>query len=169
MTMDGEFAVRMVSPPKRLKIEDPHNIDGSGDHIRIKATRSSIDIFDWKHACFICSDICHPSHRRASTKYSWSMVTNNIMYQQVLHAAEHKEDDTMLLRLRGIPHGDLVATEARYHRGRQCVLNYTRTASLNTTPTQQSPHKKILKKLISEIDHDIGVDQKVFHLSALTQ
>ncbi len=54
----------------------------------------------------------------------WSMVQSAIgckadgsdMYTNILEAAEQRSDHEMLTRLHGVPNGDLVAVEARYHR-----------------------------------------------------
>jgi hypothetical protein len=46
------------------------------------------------------------------------------MYTKVLEAAERCKDQEMLARLHGVPNGDLVAVEARYHRTKGCYVKY---------------------------------------------
>ena len=65
----------------------------------------------------------HPKKRD-----SWSIVQSAIgkksdkpdMYTTVMEAAGRRSDTDMLTRLQGVPNGDLVAMEARYHRSKSC-------------------------------------------------
>ena len=73
--------------------------------------------FDWKNCCFICSGICSTKHIS-----SWSIVEslvtkiNPTNTPKVVRAAETNHDFEMVTWLAGVPNGDLVAIEARYHR-----------------------------------------------------
>lgn len=57
-----------------------------------------------------------------------SAVDNNpefkSIYVKTLEAAEQRCDVQMLIRLRGVANGDLVAIEARYHRKKNCFSSY---------------------------------------------
>ena len=88
-------------------------------------TRSVTPTFDWKTNCFICDKPCYSNKR-----YEWSMVRTAVDHQTpstILTGAQQRQDMEMLLRLQGVPNGDLVAVEARYHRKKACVAKYTDT------------------------------------------
>ena len=126
----------------------------------VALTRSSTNIFDWKTNCFVCNERCHPKHRT-----TWSMVEVAIynqpgsqnMYTKMLAAAEKRDDQVMLNRLRGVPNGDLVAVEARYHRQKNCYTHYISDRHINVKHqiSDERPHKIIIKKLLSEFHQAI--------------
>jgi len=60
------------------------------------------------------------------------------MYSMVLEAAERRKDTEMLLRLHGVPNGDLVAIEARYHRWKSCYLKYIKLQKLDVKQPEGS-------------------------------
>ena len=98
--------------------EGNSSVNGSGDRGAKCFTRSNASVakIDWKSLCFICGELCRIKHRQ-----TWSMVGSAItessnMYTEHSEAAEARQDNDMLTRLRGVPNGDLVAVEARYHR-----------------------------------------------------
>lgn len=137
-------------------------------------TRSFDDTFDWKNNCFICGDVCSPKHRS-----TWSMVESAIstkdpkrvtMYTKVLYAAEQRNDNVMLARLHGVPNGDLVAVEARYHRKKNCYSHYIDTKS---TFTQTSTMGNVgiftqqLHELINEFKPAIIENRQVFLLNTM--
>ena len=137
-------------------------------------TRSSLPLntFDWKKNCFLCGAECHPKKRA-----SWSMVQSAIgkksdktdMYTMVLRAAEQRKDTEMLTRLHGVPNGDLVAIEARYHRLKSCYLKYIKVQKLDVKQPEDSKHavKVAVGKLISELQTPIIDGNQVFLLTSL--
>ena len=106
-------------------------------------TRSSLPLntFDWKKNCFLCGAECQLKKRA-----SWSMVQSAIekksdksdMYSVVLEAAERRKDTEMLTRLHGVPNGDLVAIETRYHRSKSCYLKYIKLQKLDVKQPEGS-------------------------------
>jgi len=60
------------------------------------------------------------------------------MYSMVLEAAERRKDTEMLTRLHGVPNGDLVAIETRYHRSKSCYLKYIKLQKLDVKQPEGS-------------------------------
>lgn len=145
--------------------------DSGGEDIR-RFTRSNTADFDWKSHCFICGDVCSTKHRS-----SWSVVASSIsedphdpnMYTRVLAAAKARQDDNMLARLAGVPNGDLVAVEARYHRSRSCYINYVGKRVITATQKRQQDeaYSSSVKTLIGEFSSPILEHNQVFFLSTL--
>ena len=123
--------------------------------------------FDWKQYCFICGKTCS-----SKNKSEWANVVSSIDSEgdtKVFKAAQARRDDAMLVRLGEVPNGDLVATEARYHRSK-CYTSYINPRNIATIQVQSkmdSQHDKALKIIIDEITPDIN-DKKVFQLSSVT-
>ena len=140
-------------------------------------TRSSLPLntFDWKKNCFLCGAECQLKKRA-----SWSMVQSAIgeksdksdMYSMVLEAgaAERRKDTEMLTRLHGVPNGDLVAIEARYHRSKSCYLKYIKLQKLDVKQPEGSEKQAVkvtVGKLISEFQTPIIDDNQVCLLTSL--
>ena len=51
-----------------------------------------------------------------------------LMYDRVMAAAILKDDYIMITRLHEVPNKDLLDYDARYHRGENCLTNYTGTS-----------------------------------------
>ena len=52
----------------------------------------------------------------------------NNMFGKMKKAAEERMDQEMLVKLNGVPNGDLVAIEARYHKN--CYSRYINRSSI---------------------------------------
>jgi len=141
--------------------------------LKTRAHFISSSTFSWKKNCFICGKGCHEKRN-----LEWSMVESAIdssspnIYTRVLNAAIERQDNEIQLRLRGIPNGDLVAVEARYHRKPGCLATYLNARNIGATKTR-STHTttdtveiQSLTELISEIKTDIELGG-VFILSNL--
>lgn len=151
--------------------------DSTGDGAVKSFTRSHAlaTSFDWQNRCFICGEACPQKHRQ-----TWSMVESSVkydpaspnIYARVLEAAKIKQDDDMLTRLQGVPNGDLVAVEARYHRQKSCYIKYVspQNVSLKQKRNQQfTAHNTAVRKLISELIPPVLEHNQVFFLSTLRQ
>lgn len=151
------------------------NGDGASGGCANRFTRSKASVvkFDWKSRCFICSDPCSSKHR-----LSWSMVESSVkddpehpnMYTRVLQAAKAKQDDDMITRLQGVPNGDLVAIEARYHRQKSCYINYVSGRSITASKNRKqqfAAHSTSVRRLISEFTSPIIEHRQIFFLSTL--
>lgn len=139
-----------------------------GDSQSFSFLRSSGQEFDWKNNCFICGKQCSIKHRS-----TWSMVESIIdnksenMYIKVLHAAQTKQDKEMLTRLLGAANGDLVAVEARYHRGKNCFAKYVKSVPSNCQKNVESEaYNAAFKQLVEEFSTPI-INNQVFLLTTL--
>jgi hypothetical protein len=136
--------------------------------------RSQQDDFDWLSLCFICGTNCSSKHRN-----EWSLVASiekgsTSMYNRILKAAEQYQDHAMLARLYGVPNGDLVAYDARYHRTKNCLSKYLQgqisTITYQIPDNDETDKFKIAcRKLVSEFQHRILQEKEVFLLTTLKQ
>lgn len=151
------------------------------DDIRSEITNTSDSVFrrsqtqtsfNWKTNCFICGQKCDDKHRK-----TWAMVQRAIssnpdkpnMYVKILEAARCKEDNIMITRLLGVPNGDLVAGEARYHRTRNCYGKYVNPHYVNKTSDEDKlidTYRVAVQQLISELTIPIQ-EKEVFLLQSL--
>ena len=107
--------------------------------------------FDWKQYCFICGKTCS-----SNKKSEWANVVSSIdsegdsIYIMVFKAAPARRDDAMLVRLGEVPNGDLVATEARYHRSKcyTFYINLRNIAAIQAQSKMDSKHDKALEIII---------------------
>lgn len=140
-------------------------------------TRSKVQPgFDWKLNCFICNAPCHPKLQNTSGKRSWSLVETAIdkhgenIYNKVLAAAEDRCDVDTITRLRGVPNGDLVAIEARYHQGKNCLSHYISQRNVSSTKKdaqRKSVYCQAISKTKDEFYHQIMEDRDVFLLTSM--
>jgi hypothetical protein len=76
-------------------------------------------------------------------KSSFDCESRETTYTKILHAANDKNDVAMIRRLNGVPNGDLVAMEARYHRKRNCLSTYINPRNISAQrKSVQRQHKK---------------------------
>ena len=76
----------------------------------------------------------------------------------------------MLNRLQGVPNGDLVAVEARYHRKTACFVKYTDCRKFPAPGKDTKSSKAYViaaRQLKDEFQNAIMVEKSVFQLSAL--
>lgn len=134
-------------------------------------SQSPFPEFDWKTKCFICGRSCFHAKRN-----SWCMVETAVdsgpdsinLYAKVLKAAEHRDDQEIATRLRGVANGDLVAVEARYHK--KCSLYYNpRNIAASTKDTsRETLFKQCLHQLIDKFKQHIKAKQ-VFLLTTISK
>ena len=146
---------------------------GACSEVPITRSRSGETAFDWKGCCFICGESCHPKRRS-----EWSMVESSVdcesrenTYTKILHAANDKNDVAMIRRLNGVPNGDLVAMDARYHRKKNCLSTYINPRNISAQrksiqDSTKSKHDIALLKLIEELKPKIEM-KHVFLLNSL--
>ncbi|KAG0718735.1 hypothetical protein GWK47_051889 [Chionoecetes opilio] len=89
------------------------------------------------------------------------------LYTRVLDAARRREDQVMLNRLLGVVNGDLVAAEARYHRDKSCVTNYTNERNIAALSPADSNTNIIIQQVIHEFKKAIIEDQQVIPFTKL--
>ena len=149
--------------------------DRDKDRDRKSFTRSQkvTSDFQWKTHCFICNLQCRKNHKFSGSR-SWSHVKTLAeqkgelsMYNQVLQAAESLDDREMITRLRSVPHGDLVAVEARYHRGKNCFKNYLE--KVQQKAKDQTLMQSAVILLIAEFCDAIIKRKEVFLLTTLKE
>ena len=87
------------------------------------------------------------------------------MYTTVLRIARQCDDQEMVTRLTGIPNGDLVAVEARYHRKKACYLKYKKKLCALPSTDISSDNAKLIcetvTKLMSEYYSQIIDDKQL--------
>ena len=90
------------------------------------------------------------------------------MYKKILHAAEKRNDQVMLMRLRSLPNGDLVASDARYHRKKGCIQSYTNERNIKSIASRESMTEtavqKAMKALKDAFYYQIVQNKKVYLL-----
>ena len=127
--------------------------------------------FNWKSDFFICSEPCNPKRRN-----EWSMVRSSIdsksqnLYTCILEAAKQKQDKEIITRLQGVPNGDLVAVEARYHRTKNCIPKYTDLRRVAVTVKQAKLSDSYLAAaylLKNEFQNSLINEKQVVHLNSL--
>ena len=115
------------------------------ESVRRESQRLKVPSFKWKENCMICGKPCDRNHRRDS-KSGWYLVakktndeskrseTVEYVYDRVMEADKLKNDIEMIARLNEIPNKDLVAYDARYHRGsnKMHLLRYTELSTVAT-------------------------------------
>jgi len=157
--------------PCRSGTPDSTLSEGSSASSTFTRSKSSASTFDWNTNCFICDQKCNPKHRS-----SWSMVETAIdphltkVYTKVLEAAKQRDDNEMLPRLLGVPHGDLVAIEAKYHRTKGCYSSYINARNIEATQTlmiQKQEHGAIIQALVDEYHSNIVDRSEVVLLSTM--
>ena len=157
------------------QVDDPSSTSSNEPEACFRRSQISTPSFEWKQNCFLCGAQCHPKKRK-----TWSMVqscigdsaTGNDMYTKVLQAAEQRNDQEMVARLYGVPNGDLVAVEARYHRSKNCFATYINERNISAHETKEhteSVIKVALHELIEEFRVSIIERRGVFLLTTLKQ
>lgn len=100
---------------RRIEIENSEEKDK-----RQKKTRNSIDEFNWKSSCFICSEICTYDIKNPNRK-NWNLATTFQIRCNVLEHCdkrlEKNDNDELALAVKSrlLCCIDLIAAEARYH------------------------------------------------------
>ena len=92
------------------------------------------------------------------------------VYKSILDAAKQKQDIEMINRLQGVPNGDLVAAEARYHRKKGCVPKYTDHRKIAGTVKQTQLRDSYLAAghhLKDELYTSLISDRQVVSLTSL--
>ncbi|KAG0698536.1 hypothetical protein GWK47_026028 [Chionoecetes opilio] len=89
------------------------------------------------------------------------------LYNRVLDAARRREDQVMLNRLLGVVNGDLVAVEARYHRDKSCVTNYTNERNIAALSPADNNTNIIIQQVIHEFKKAIIEDKQVIPFTKL--
>ena len=79
--------------------------------------RSSVMATNW-NLCMVCQQV------KCKGERDLTQVSNLQVYDTLMNAAKCRNDEAMMMRIRG---EDLVAMEAKYHRG--CYRRYTAAAS----------------------------------------
>ena len=155
------------------KGNDSGDVSSGGTESSLTRSKCSMSSFEWKEKCFICGERCSPKHRG-----TWSMVESAIddksknMYTKLLEVAELREDEEMLLRLRGVPHGDLVAIEARYHRKKGCYTRYVSYRNISASVNQSkidNAYLKAIRNLVEEYRPAIIENKEVYLLTTLKE
>lgn len=154
----------------------PVSIDNNGGSQKAQATlltrSQNVDSkFDWKQNCFVCGETCHEKRRS-----EWSLVESAInnksanIYMKMLEAAEMRDDQQMLARLHSLPNGDLVASDARYHRKKGCFPTYVnqRNISALKSEDQNDFAKNLIKYMTDMFYEQIVTEKQVFLISTLT-
>ena len=111
---------------RRHEQQQCRNTDTSDDPA-VKFLRSTVDIFNWKHDCFLCgqnadTDVRHPERNRVC------VVETLEMREYILSCCTGRTDDkTLQVQGRLNACCDLVAEEAVYHRNctTDCYRNYS--------------------------------------------
>ena len=90
------------------------------------------------------------------------------MYTRLLDVARKIDDQQMLARLSGVPNGDLVSVEARYHRKKGCCARYLKQTDVPKI-TQQDKNliQKVIDIISAEFNPQIINEKKVFLLTTL--
>ena len=133
-----------VSPSILKKLDKDPNKSDAYEKTDITYTHShaSPTSFNLKENCFICGMRCYPGRR-----LQWSMVQSSIsaradgsdIYSRMLAASNQWTDHDMIVRLRGVPNGELVAVGARYHRIKKRFPKvYKSAANTGTVCTRRS-------------------------------
>ena len=128
-----------------------------------KFTRSKSDSFDWKQKCFLCGNNCSNKHRSKWSRVEGSIGLNSKMFSQLLDISLSKNHTELHKRLLSC-NGDLVAVEARYHRGskKNCLSRYLLGA--NQTPEKakdDSNLEKVCLMLKNEMQAEMENDKCV--------
>ena len=120
-----------VSPSILIRLDKDPNKSDAYEKTDITYTHShaSATSFNLKENCFICGMRCYPGRR-----LQWSMVQSSItaradgsdIYSRMLAASNQWTDHDMIVRLRGVPNGELVAVGGRYHRIKNGFPKYTK-------------------------------------------
>ena len=98
---------------------EPNCTNTQSTSAEAKTTRSTQEKFDSKTCCFICGEVCDNRREENASRLnrSWSLVETAIdsdienICTKVYKAAERKQDNVILQRLRSVVNGDLVAIE----------------------------------------------------------
>lgn len=95
------------------------------------------------------------------------------LYARLLEAAKIRNDQNLLIRLSGVPNGDLVAVEARYHRTKTCMLRMYLKDVSSKGRSQEDSAKQAFKRALNKLGEEhldrIVNNNEVFLLSKLTE
>ncbi len=81
------------------------------------------------------------------------------------HGTEQRQDQELLTRFNSLPNGDLVAAEARYHRGKKlCFPKYTHFTIQNQS-ADKNTFKVALNQIIVEYNDSIINEKEVYLLT----
>ena len=172
-TYTSSYHIKRATESVRIKTATSQSSDSSDVGMATCFTRSKsmTPTFNWKSDCFIYSEPCNPKRRN-----EWSMVRSSIdsksqnLYTCILEAAKQKQDTEIITRLQGVPNGDLVAVEARYHRAKNCIPKYTDPRRVAVTVKQAKLSDSYLAAaylLKDEFQNSLINEKQVVHLNSL--
>ena len=121
--------------------------------------RSSVMATNWK-LCMVCQQV------KCKGERDLTHVANLQVYDTLMNAAQCRNDKTMMMRIRG---EDLVAMEAKYHRG--CYRRYTAAASSSKSKegdkSIQVEYDSAFLKLINEIEQKLVKEGRAYDMATL--
>ena len=121
--------------------------------------RSSVMATNWK-LCMVCQQV------KCKGERDLTQVANLQVYDTLMNAAKCRNDETMMMRIRG---EDLVAMEAKYHRG--CYRRYTAAASSSKSNGSdnniQVEYGSAFLKLINEIEQKLVKEGRAYDMATL--
>lgn len=121
--------------------------------------RSSATATNWS-LCFVCQQ------GKCKGERDLTQVVTMQVYDTLMHAAEYRSDEKMMTKIRG---EDLVAIEAKYHRG--CYQRYTVVASSSKsndgTEGILAEYDRAFLKLINEVGHKMYVEGRAYDMATL--
>ena len=122
--------------------------------------RSSVMATNW-NLCMVCQQV------KCKGERDLTQVANLQVYDTLMNAAKCRNDETMMMRIRG---EDLVATEAKYHRG--CYRRYTAAASSSKftggDKSIQAEYDSAFLKLINEIEQKLVKEGRAYDMATLS-
>lgn len=130
------------------KMEEENNLPGPSTK-----TRSKFEAKNFQNVCFLCGE---------SSNESLTYVRTLQLHERVQKSAERLLDEKLLAKL---SEGDLVATEAQYHKG--CLANlYNKVRALDAAKSIDEHNESILEGItVAEIEqyvrHYIEVETDV--------
>lgn len=119
--------------------------------------RSTTASINWK-LCLVCQQV------KCKGEKDLTLVVTKQVFTTLMQAAEHRRDEQMLTRIRN---EDLIAVEAKYHRG--CYQRYTVivSSSKSSTGDEKSKYDEAFFNFIVEIGHKLSDEGRAYDMSTL--
>lgn len=138
-----------------MKVEVEDDADSSGS----RSSRSRMAPVDWS-LCLFCQRKKHKTCKELLNVRSFDAC------QTIRHAAEVRNDESMLLKIHGI---DLIAAEAKYHKA--CRSNYVSKSNLQYQErkednSEEDLYNKAFEKMIVDIQSGIAAG-KAYDMTTL--
>lgn len=119
--------------------------------------RSTTASTNWK-LCLVCQQ------GKCKGEKDLTQVVTKQVYSTLMQAAEHRWDEQMITRIRN---EDLIAVEAKYHRG--CYQRYTVIVSSSkpSAGDEKSKYDEAFFNFINEIGHKLTDEGRAYDMSTL--